>query len=56
MQNTLKWEFGSPSILSGRSECDPVSVAQGRVTGAVRIAGDPAVAAAVVQFPPPVPG
>ncbi len=34
-------------------ERDPVSVAQHRVTGTVRIAGGPAVAAAVVRFPPP---
>ena len=53
MQNTLKQEFGSPLILSGQSERDPVSVAQRRVTGAVRIAGGPAVAAAVIGFPPP---
>ena len=55
MQNTLKREFGSPSILSGRSERNSVSVAQRCVTGAVRIAGGPAVAATVVRFPHPRP-
>ena len=54
MQNTLKWEFGSPSILAGRSERHPVSVAQRCVTGVVRITIGPAVAAAIVKFPPPL--
>ena len=54
MQNTLKREFGSPSILSGQSERNPVSVAQRRrVTGTVRITGGPAVVAVVVGFPAP---